>query len=145
MATKAFCSTIVAGLVLTGCGQQLAPPPPASAPCNAGVCKVDISVSMSGDRCVAVANPDTIQIDKRNRGPTIQWDISTSGYKFAPNLKGITINGNPSQFSRPLNPTPTKFMWIDANDDTVKYKYTVSVMKDDKPCDLLDPFIANGQ
>ena len=100
---------------------------------------------MSGDRCVVTAAPDTIPLDKNNHGPNIHWDISTQGYTFAPNLQGVTINGNPSQFSNPLNPTPTKFIWNDKNDDAVKYKYTVKIMKDNKPCDVLDPFIANGQ
>ena len=109
--------------------------------CTVGVCKVNITVS----NCVIKATPDTLPISKDNHGPVIQWDITTPGHSFAPNLQGITIDGNPTQFFNPRNPIPTKFMWNNKNSDAKTYKYTIRVKSGDTDCPPKDPFIVNGR
>ena len=109
--------------------------------CTVGVCKVAITVS----NCVIVATPDTLPIGKGNHSPVIQWDITTPGHSFAPNLQGITINGNSPQFFNPRNPTPTRFMWNNKNSDAKTYKYTIQVKNGATACPPKDPFIVNGR
>ena len=131
---------IVAGYKAMPAGAQGGGGPPAMN-CTVGVCKVAITVN----NCVIKTTPDTLPIGKGNHSPVIQWDITTPGHSFAPNLQGITINGNPPQFFNSRNPTPTRFMWNDKNSDAETYKYTIRVKKGDTACPPKDPFIVNGR
>jgi hypothetical protein len=63
------------------------------------------------------------------------------GWKFDTN--GIDLPAGGKQFSNPTGGGSNKFTWDDANDDTLRYKYTIRMTKGKEICKN-DPSIVNG-
>ncbi|MEO7939084.1 MAG: hypothetical protein ABIR55_10700 [Burkholderiaceae bacterium] len=120
------------------------PPPSSSRPCNAGICKIEVSVDAN---CNVSVEPSDVYLTESKK---IEWEIITAGHVFPPD--GILYLPNPpfeldagssrkiriqNLFTKPTNP-PSK-------DYTVSYEYKVKIQRasDGKVC-IKDPWIRNS-
>jgi hypothetical protein len=86
--------------------------------------------------------PDPIYCLKGHNDIDIEWQIETSGWKFAPN--GIVHrDNNDGTFHHP-QPGDFNFHWINGNHNARRYRYIVNVISTDGKTPLtLDPAIQN--
>jgi hypothetical protein len=102
-------------------------------PCNAGVCKISVSVDATVSPCQASVNKPYVSIEKPKN---IQWTIATRGYSFAPN--GIVFDDTAQFEPRPAGGS-RKFIVHDKYTQGGDFKYTVNV----QDCAPLDPYVRN--
>jgi len=108
-------------------------------PCNAGVCKVTVTVQdCAGGGITAV--PDPVKLSASNN---IEWTIpNTDDYVFTAN--GISVQG--SGFTNIATGSGKKFMVHDAYTDTrpkIKYSIEVRPTNSATACKIADPFIGH--
>jgi hypothetical protein len=139
MTRKVLLSSIAAAVGLLGCvgvGMRQ------GSPCNAGVCKVAVTIT----DCTAVGgvsvNPDPLPVRGSN---DIEWEFATANYSFPQN--GIIIGSDPKgELDKPKLVSNGKKVTVHNKHRETNYKiyYAVNVMKDDgTPCIPLDPWIYN--
>lgn len=114
-------------------------------PCNAGVCKVDVTVAAGG--CADPANV-TVSVDPLivHGSNNIEWTIKTPNYTWMPAPTGITSLPS-SQFMNPhVTGNGMKYELHDANTDSVPtdHKYDIHLLNNGIPCAVKDPIIRNG-
>jgi hypothetical protein len=136
--------TTCCSLLIAGCG-SLGSARTGAQPCNEGVCKAEVNVSL----CWITVDPDPIHVPKEVNH--IEWTFSksTNGYHFEQD--GITIK-DPSGSGITPDPGPDpvsgkkgkKFTMKDDHKVHGKIPYTVRVVWDDGPaCPPTDPMISN--
>jgi len=115
-------------------------------PCNNGVCKAVVSVSVTGATCaVTGVVPDPLPVS--GGANNIEWEFDSSvsnDVRFTD--QGIVIAEPGSQFSQPaLQAGGRKFKWRDKNDPSpsTPFKYTISARNGGVSCTPLDPTIIN--
>lgn len=88
-------------------------------------------------------DPPTLPMSGRGPNVQIQWNLTTPGWTFPSN--GIVIDNNDGQFTQ-LRPTAggTKFLAVDANNNSTLYKYMVNLTNGQDQLSL-DPYIQNGE
>jgi hypothetical protein len=114
-------------------------------PCNAGVCKVDVTVAAAG--CADPTNI-TVSVDPLPvHGPNnIEWTIKTPNYTWVPEPNGITSLPS-SQFTNPhVTGNGLKYDLHDANTGPVPtdYKYDIHLQSNGTLCAVKDPIIRNN-
>lgn len=86
-------------------------------------------------------DPDPIDCPCGHNDIDIEWQIETSGWKFATN--GIEHKDNDGTFHHP-KPGDSEFHWINGNHGARLYHYSVHVISTDGKTRLtLDPGIRN--
>jgi len=111
-------------------------------PCNAGVCKAEVTVQSCEAGKMSVL-PDPIPVSEPNN---IEWTFSNStpGYRFPQD--GIAINGSGFTLRPGVNGNGSKFTVHDDHTDMrPNIKYTVRVVRDSDgvACAPYDPYINN--
>jgi len=146
MSTKLQLFVVAYAFAVAGCA-QMAGAPGTRELCRSATCKVDVAVidCATGD---IRANPETIEISRDFRNVQIHWDLDRSaieaGFTFTD--RGIMVRDNDGQITDPQRvEAGRKFLWKDKNDNTKTYKYAIAVQRGGTPCQLKDPFIANGK
>jgi hypothetical protein len=113
-------------------------------PCNAGVCKVTVTVADCYAWDGIKADPDWLVVDSPDRTPKrIEWDIGPADYAFANN--GIVITWDPKrEFDEPTRTANgKKFSLRDRHLTLDKFKYTINVERNGVGCRPYDPWIKN--
>jgi len=126
-------------LAATWCGLLISTQADA-APCNAGVCKADVTVQSCESGTMSV-DPEPITVPAPNN---IEWTIATPGYSFPQD--GIVINGSGFAPRPGVNGNGRKFtVHDDHTDKRPDIKYTVRVVRDADgvTCAPYDPRIRN--
>ena len=127
-------------VVFAGCCSLLFGARADAAPCNAGVCKAEVTVQ-SCEKAQMSVKPDPISVPAPNN---IEWTISTAGYTFAKN--GIVIDGKGFTPRPGVTGNGKKFIVHDDHTDKrAKIKYVVHLIRqsDGVACAPYDPFINN--
>lgn len=127
-------------ICFAGCFSLLVGTGAVAQPCNAGVCRAEVTVRSCEKGAMTVV-PDPISVPGPNN---IQWTISTPGYVFTEN--GIVVDGK--GFKANPGVTGNGRMYIvhdDHTDKRQKIKYVVRVKRqsDGAACEPYDPFINN--
>jgi hypothetical protein len=153
MNRKCWVAAAVVVVALLGCATPHGRVKLASPECNAAErkCKLEIVVI----DCTrpeygigyTVTNPD-IEVTEPS---TIEWTITTSGFRFRTDLKGIDITGNGGVFDRPQPIGLRKYSWRDKHRDAgpdfrtkEPYYYYINIERDDgSRCAQFDPWITN--
>ena len=124
----------------------VATPGAGALPCNAGVCKAEVTVA--NNDCSNAANikvvPDPLPVPKGG-SHNIEWTVQ-NGFTWAAPPGGIT-SLPPSIFTRPqLTGNGRKYSLKDANPEQTptSHKYDVHLMRNGTPCAVKDPTIRNG-
>jgi hypothetical protein len=109
-------------------------------PCNAGVCKVTVTVQdCAGGGITAV--PDPVKLSESNN---IEWTIpNTEDYVFTAN--GISVQG--TGFNPIATGSGKKFIVHDAYTDThpqIKYSIEARPANSTTACKIADPFIVHN-
>jgi len=108
-------------------------------PCNAGVCKAQVTVQSCEAGTMSVL-PDPIPVSEPNN---IEWTFSTPGYSFRQD--GIVVNGSGFAPRPGVDGNGKKFTVHDDHSQMGLIKYTVRVVRDSDgvACKPLDPYINN--
>jgi hypothetical protein len=153
MNSKLLLTAIAVVIALPGCASPARVAKQASPECSLAErkCRLDVVVldCTKAEYGVGytVTNPD-IEVTIPS---TIEWTITTSGFRFRSDLKGIEITGHGGVFDRPQPQGPRKFSWRDKHSDAgpdfrVKepYYYYINIERDDGfRCAQFDPWITN--
>ncbi len=133
----------IAGAALAGfvacASAQPAHPPPAGPPtiCNAGICKIDITVNDCGAIGGIAVAPPYLGMSVASGAATIHWKIVTPGYVFSQG--GIRFDP-PSPNFQPLPGGPANEIRMrNLKKSTGNFYYFVDVLN----CIPVDPFIQN--
>lgn len=128
------CSLLVGACAGPGLG-------PHHGPCNAGVCKAEVTVQSCEQGKMTVV-PDPIDVHEPNN---IEWTISTPGYVFT--TDGIVISGTGFKANPGVTGNGKKYIVHDnLTDRPRKIKYVVRVKRESggSACAPYDPFINNN-
>ena len=134
MNTKAVLGVCVLGLALAGCaalrGMGF------GSGCNDAVCHVRVTVN----DCRVSVDPDPVYIARGEH--KIKWKLQSTRHDFTSN--GISFaSGGGTVFKNPHRPGVGEFEVTDFNNATGRYKYTITVTQDGKPCPPHDPDVMN--
>lgn len=108
--------------------------------CEKSPCKVAVTV----EACHIEIDPNRLGVRHGLRDAEVVWEIQSPGYTFAKN--GISFRDKEmtrSVFREARVVEGNKFTIIDANAGPGNYQYTVRVMRGEKACGPLDPYIIN--
>jgi hypothetical protein len=108
--------------------------------CDKSPCRVEVTV----EACRIQLDPDRLGVRHGLHDAEIVWEIVSPGYTFAPH--GITFQDremSKTVFREAGQAEPHRFVVVDANRGPGSYKYNVRVMKGEKKCPPLDPYIIN--
>ena len=129
----------LAGFVICAAAQPAAHPPPPGPPtiCNAGICKIDITVNDCGAIGGIGVNPAYLGMPGTSGPAVIHWKIVTPGYVFSqdgikfdpPSPNFVPLPGGPANEVRMRN----------MKKSTGNFYYFVDV----RNCIPVDPFIQN--
>ena len=146
MQLKIMAFIISSAFALEACGQQESMPGAGALPCNAGVCKAEVTVA--NNDCSNAANikvsPDPLPVPKGNPN-NIEWTVQ-DGFTWVAAPGGIT-SLPPAIFTNPqVTGNGRKYSLKDANPETqpTPHKYDVHLQKDGTNCAVKDPTIRNG-
>jgi hypothetical protein len=120
--------------------------------CDKGDCETKVAIAS----CTApgvTPDPWTIEIDTKHKNVRMLWTITTPGYTFAA-TDGIFFKGPGKEKARGeftgcklANKEGTQFECKNKNDDGTgkrrEFPYGITVLKDAKPCAVLDPTVVN--
>jgi hypothetical protein len=135
--------SLIAGAALAGfvacASAQPAHPPPAGPPtiCNAGICKIDITVNDCGASGGITVAPAYLGMPVASGPATIHWRIVTPGYVFEQN--GIRFDPPSPNFQRLPGGPANEIRMLDKKTSTGNFYYFVEV----RNCIPVDPFIQN--
>lgn len=136
----------VMALVIAAAFALEAAPGAGALPCNAGVCKAEVTVA--NNDCSNAANikvnPDPLPVPKGNSN-NIEWTVQ-DGFTWVAPPGGIT-SLPPNIFTKhQLTGNGKKYKLHDANPEQVPtpHKYDVHLQKNGVACAVKDPTIRNG-
>ena len=109
-------------------------------PCNAGVCKVTVTVQDCAGGGIT-ASPDPVKVPTANN---IEWTIDTDGFLFT--TTGITVQGTGFTNDPGQTGNGKKFIIHDAYSDSrpeIKYTIQVHPSSSSTACKIKDPLISH--